>query len=75
MKLKKSVNKQIRTNKRLKVALLDYFGISGSTLQRWLDSNDPSFTEYKSLQLIASYLEVDDVEELLESADVPASSI
>ncbi|HNQ82247.1 MAG TPA: hypothetical protein PKM34_01310 [Bacteroidales bacterium] len=75
MKLKLSVNKRIRTNKRLKFALLDYFNISGSTLQRWLDSNDPSFTEYKSLQLIAAYLHVDDVEELLESADVSSVGI
>lgn len=66
--LKKNFLNQIRTNKRLKVALMDHFDISNSTLYRWLDENDRSFTEYKSLQLIAGYLGVDDLEDLLESA-------
>ena len=75
MILKNTVIKQIRSHKRLKVALLDYFNIAPSTLYRWLDSNDPSFTEYKSLQLIASYLGIDEVEELLEPADKPTVDV
>jgi len=67
--LKKNFINQIRANKRLKVALMDYFDISNSTLYRWLDENDRSFTEYKSLQLIASYLGVDDIEDMLDSIE------
>jgi hypothetical protein len=67
--LKKHYLTQIRTNKRLKVALMNYFDISNSTLYRWLDENDRSFTEYNCLQLIAAYLKVDDVQDMLESAE------
>lgn len=67
--LKKHYLTQIRSNKRLKVALMNYFDISNSTLYRWLDENDRSFTEYNCLQLIAAYLKVDDVQDMLESAE------
>jgi hypothetical protein len=67
--LKKQYLTQIRSNKRLKVALMNYFDISNSTLYRWMDENDRSFTEYNCLQLIAAYLKVDDVQDMLESAE------
>lgn len=70
MLLKKSVIYSIRNNKRLKIALTDYFNISHTTLYRWLDSNATSFTEYQSLVLIASYLGVDEVQDLIEPSEV-----
>jgi hypothetical protein len=70
MILKKSVLSGIRNNKRLKIALTDYFNISHTTLYRWLDGNATSFTEYQSLVLIASYLGVDEVQDLIEPTEV-----
>ena len=67
--LKKDFLNQIRANKRLKVALMNYFDISNSTLYRWIDENDRSFTEYNCLQIIASYLNVEDIADLLESSE------
>ena len=69
MLLKKSVISRIRQHRRLKTALMDKFEIGRITLYRWLNDNDPQFTEYSVLLLIGSYLGVDDVQDLLDRSE------
>jgi hypothetical protein len=69
--LKKQYLMQIRSNNLLMFALLQYFDISVSTLYRWLDQNNQQFTQYGSLRLIASYLEIENVNEMLELEKLP----
>lgn len=69
MLLKKDVISRIRRHKRLKIALMDKFNIGKTTLFRWLNENDPQFTEYSVLLLIGSYLGVDDVQDLLDRSE------
>ena len=66
MRLKNNILTSIRTQKRLKIALMDYFDVSPATLYRWLDQNNRSFTEYKALQIIASYLGHDEIVDLVD---------
>ena len=65
--LKEEIILKIRSNKRLKIALMDYFSILESTLNRWLRTNSSSFTEYRALELIAAYL-------VMEPADLVENS-
>ncbi len=48
-------------------ALMNHFDISISSLYRWLDENDRAFTQYSCLLLIASFLNVENVNEMIES--------
>jgi hypothetical protein len=67
MALKAEIINQIRANKRLKRALIDYFDNSESTLQRMLKHNDSRLTELYALQIIAVYLDVNEIEQLVEA--------
>jgi hypothetical protein len=67
MALKAEIINQIRANKRLKRALIDYFDNSESTLQRMLKNNDSRLTELYALQIIAVYLDVNEIEQLVEA--------
>lgn len=63
--LKPEVFQRIRNSKMLKALLMQHFNIASSTLQKWLAEENVNFTQYKSLELIAQYLNVDSVEDLL----------
>jgi hypothetical protein len=65
--LKKQYLIQIRRNKFLMFALMNHFDISISSLYRWLDENALAFTQYNCLVLIASFLNVENVNEMVES--------
>jgi hypothetical protein len=47
---------------------MDYYDNSPSTLHRYLQKNDPCLTEYSALLIIANYLEIPDVTELVDSS-------
>ncbi len=65
--LKPEVLRRVRKNKQLKRALTDLFDIDPTTLIRWIKKKDASLCRYDSLQVICSYLEIDDVEDCIES--------
>lgn len=65
--LKKQYLIKIRKNKLLMFALMNHFDISISSLYRWLDENDRAFTQYSCLHLIASFLNVENINEMMES--------
>jgi uncharacterized protein YutE (UPF0331/DUF86 family) len=66
MQLKKTTLSKIRSNSRLKDALIDYFNITPRTYYRWLSENNRCFTEFESLQLISSYTGIEDHNDLIE---------
>ena len=63
--LKPEVLYKIRRSKQLKALLMQPFNIASSTLQKWLREDSKNFTQYSSLELIADYLKVDSVQDLL----------
>lgn len=62
--LKKTIIIEILSNKKLLIALMDYFEIVEiGYLRRLLRKNDPRFTQVEVLQIISTYLkkEVDEI--------------
>jgi hypothetical protein len=63
MKLNKETLDAFRKHKSARRAMEDLWGVSYSTVQRWIGNNDPMLCNLSSLNIIGSYLkkEIDDM--------------
>jgi len=64
-KLKPNIIAKIRKSKHLKLELMIHFYISNSTLQLWLDRNNPKLTQFGSLLILMDHFNQHIVQELL----------
>ncbi len=65
--------KKIRLNNLLKLDLCKVLNISPSTLQRWLDNNNPSLTRIDAMTCIAKHLgiSIEEVSNMPEYQEQP----
>ncbi len=66
--LKKEIILKIRLNKSLKNQICMAWDISPSTLQRWLQNNDPALTTWERLSFLAANFNIEDPTLLLENS-------
>jgi len=65
--LKQDVIKLIKENQYLKIELMQHNKKSQYTIEKWLNENNSSLTEFSNLGIIKKHLQIEDITELLNT--------